>query len=179
MENLKEIKVNFTKHYFNEQKLTYDIYVDMDGVLVGFETGYNAISDVPFKKAKDGDMTVFWKPVNDAGYEWWANLPWTNDGKELWEYVKKYNPTILTAPSRGDECPKGKKIWVKRELGEDIPIILEKDKYKYSGKNKILIDDTEEKINAWVDKGGIGILHTSTKDTIEKLKGILTNDIIK
>jgi hypothetical protein len=43
-------------------------------------------------------------------------------------------------------------------------------KHHFSGLNKILIDDRDSIIKDWVLNGGIGILHTSTEDTIEKLK---------
>ena len=40
-------------------------------------------------------------------------------------------------------------------------------------KNSILIDDREKNIREWEKAGGIGILHTSTKDTLRKLKRII------
>jgi hypothetical protein len=45
-------------------------------------------------------------------------------------------------------------------------------KQKYSGENNILIDDREDNIQQWKDKGGIGILHTSTANTIKQLKDL-------
>ena len=38
--------------------------------------------------------------------------------------------------------------------------------------NNRLIDDLENTINEWNDKGGIGILHTSAADTIKQLKDL-------
>ena len=148
----------------------------MDGVIVNWIKGYEEISGLNKNQAEKlykNDTQKFWEPVNNAGYEWWANLEWTPDGKELWDFVKPYNPTILTAPSKGEDCPKGKTIWVKRELGEDEHIIIERDKYKYAEPNHILIDDTKQEIDDWVMEGGIGILHGNTKDTIKILKEIL------
>lgn len=47
------------------------------------------------------------------------------------------------------------------------------DKFKYAGHNKILIDDLyKTNIIPWREHGGIGILHTSANDTIQKLKKI-------
>ena len=45
-----------------------------------------------------------------------------------------------------------------------------RSKHKYAAPNHVLIDDREDIIKDWEDKGGIGILHTSTKNTIECLK---------
>ena len=51
---------------------------------------------------------------------------------------------------------------------------------RYSGSQKaafaiegaVLIDDREKNINAWVEAGGIGILHTSAANTIDQLKAL-------
>ena len=47
-----------------------------------------------------------------------------------------------------------------------------KFKAEYSGKNRILIDDRADTIEAWRSNGGIGILHTSANDTIKQLKDL-------
>jgi hypothetical protein len=44
------------------------------------------------------------------------------------------------------------------------------EKQNFSGENKILIDDMANTIEEWNAKGGIGIHHTSTADTIKQLK---------
>ena len=40
----------------------------------------------------------------------------------------------------------------------------------------VLIDDEPKNIEAWEDAGGIGILHTSAKETINKLKELRNGD---
>jgi len=35
-----------------------------------------------------------------------------------------------------------------------------------------LIDDRQKNIDAWVEAGGIGIVHTSAANTIEQLKAL-------
>ena len=40
----------------------------------------------------------------------------------------------------------------------------------------VLIDDRPKNIEAWEAAGGIGIIHTSAKETIEKLKELRKND---
>ena len=167
--------MGFMIFYLSEEK-KFEVFVDMDGVLTNFKKAYAKYSDIDMDEAErryTSSSEKFWEPVNDAKVKFWSEMEWMPDGKELWNYIKSYNPTILTSPSRGDDCPKGKTIWVKRELGDDTPVIIERDKYKYSGENKILIDDTEKKITDWIDKGGIGILHTSAEDTIKQLKEII------
>ena len=161
--------------YIDKNK--YSIFVDMDGVLVDFVSGYLELTDISKQEMDDlddSDPESFWEPISKAGFDWWATLDWMPDGKDLWNFIEPYNPTILSAPTKikTKTCILGKKIWIWREIG-NIPMIFEKDKYKYADDNHILIDDTENKISDWVAQGGIGILHTSAKDTIEKLKNIL------
>lgn len=173
IKNGKYLDMKFNEFYLTEENV-YRIFCDMDSVLTDFVGQYSKYANMTPEESYllyKTDVSKFWEPVNNSGVEFWSEMPWIEDGRELWEYVSKYSPTILTAPSRGDDCPKGKKIWVKRELG-DIPIIIDRDKYKYSRENYILVDDTEEKIDKWIEAGGIGILHTSAKDTISKLKDI-------
>ena len=44
------------------------------------------------------------------------------------------------------------------------------EKQLFAGENRILIDDLAKTIDEWNAKGGIGILHTSTANTIKELK---------
>ena len=94
-----------------------------------------------------------------------------SDGKELWNYIKKYNPSLLSAPSREKSSRTGKNIWVNNYLpGVKLILANAVDKQNYSGENQILIDDKESNIEQWRSKGGIGILHSSAVDTIKQLK---------
>ena len=65
----------------------------------------------------------------------------------------------------------GKKLWVK-ENTPDSKLILAKreNKRDYANRKSILIDDRTDNINDWNAAGGIGILFTSTNQTIDKLK---------
>lgn len=147
----------------------YTIYCDMDGVLVDFDKGYK---DLTGKLPKDtGEGPEFWEPIHKAGASFWIKLKWMSDGRTLWDYINKYNPILLSAPSKEESSKIGKRVWKKNNL-PDTKLILTpaKFKQKYSRENKILIDDREDNIQQWRDKGGIGILHTSATDTIKQLK---------
>ena len=151
----------------------YTIYCDMDGVLVDFEKGYKELTNgITPPKTFDGKAD-FWKPINDAGASFWANLDWMPDGKILWRYIKKYNPNLLSAPSWDPSSRVGKEAWVKMHIPNQYKKLLlypRGEKQLFAGENKILIDDMERTINEWNAKGGIGILHTSAADTIKQLK---------
>lgn len=155
-----------------EQEQQYKLYCDMDGVLVDFEEGYNKLTgrkapgySSPYNKED------FWKPISDAGAEFWANLDWMSDGKQLWDYIKQFNPKLLTAPSREESSRIGKKEWVNKNIpGTPIVFKYAADKKDLAEPKAILIDDREDNIEQWIDAGGIGIRHTSATSTINKLK---------
>ena len=164
--------MNFNQFYFTEKK-DYKIYCDMDSVICDWVKAYEELelSDKDFDDwSSEVGPEEAWKQIEEkGGEEFWSEMDWMPDGKELWDYIKKYNPTILSTPARYEESKTGKHKWIKRELG-DIPTILTKDKHDYADENSILIDDFDKKINNWKGAGGIGILHTDTKDTIKQLK---------
>ena len=150
----------------------YKFYVDLDGVLTDLYKSFKDLTGIDLYKhdIKDKD---FWPPVNEAGYEFWVNIPWMVDGKELWDYVKKYEPELLSAPYRQNDSRIGKHDWVKREL-PGVHLILRSagNKKEFASPNSILIDDRISNIDDWNKAGGIGILHTSTKNTIDELKNL-------
>ena len=149
----------------------YKIYVDMDGVLVDFDGGYEKLTGMTTKEADEKGPEFFWKPISKAGAKWWITLKWMPDGKQLWDYVKKYNPELLSAPSREEASRMGKRVWVKRELPGVKLILRSADKkQEFASPNSILIDDREKNIEQWRNAGGIGILHTDAASTIKKLK---------
>jgi hypothetical protein len=93
------------------------------------------------------------------------------DGKELWNYIKKYNPTLLSAPSRDPQSRWGKRIWVKKNIpGTPLILAAANKKKNYSKRNSILIDDRVSNINEWNAEGGIGIFHVNTENTIKQLQ---------
>ena len=149
----------------------YKIYVDMDGVLVDFDGGYEKLTGMTTREADKKGPEFFWKPISKAGAKWWITLNWMPDGKQLWDYVKKYNPELLSAPSREEASKMGKRIWVKRELPGAKLILRSADKkQEFASPTSILIDDREKNIEQWEAAGGIGILHTDAASTIKKLK---------
>ena len=152
--------------------MKYTIYCDMDGVLVNFVQGYKELTGIDTSTYVKGD-TNFWAPVDEAGAEWWANLDWMSDGSQLWNYIKKYDPYILSSPSRSNSSRVGKDAWCKINIPNQYRKLLlypRHEKQKFAGPNHILIDDMAETIKEWNNKGGIGILHKSAATTIFTLK---------
>jgi hypothetical protein len=117
---------------------------------------------------------VMWKIIKN-NMSHWEQLPAMPGALQLWAYIARYNPTILTGcPSSGmQQAAEGKTIWKNRELGEHVPIITCLSRYKpkhMKAKGDFLIDDMQKNIDRWNEAGGVGILHTCAASTIEKLK---------
>ncbi len=151
-------------------KKEFEIFVDLDGVLTNFDKGYYDLTGIDIT-GHHYDDKQFWEPINKAGYDFWINLEWTDDGKKLWNYVKKYNPQILSAPSKQNDSRIGKHDWVKRELpGTHLILRSAQHKCEFASPNSILIDDNETNIKQWKNAGGIAIQHISADNTINELK---------
>ena len=150
--------------------MDYKIYCDMDGVLADFESGYEKLTGIDLKgEFKKGDD--FWDPISKAGVGFWAGLKWMPGGQKLWDYIKPYNPDLLSAPSREESSRIGKAVWVKYKLpGTKLILRYAKQKQELATPESILIDDRQINIDQWEAAGGIGILHTSADNTISQLK---------
>jgi 5'(3')-deoxyribonucleotidase len=159
-------------------KPKYIIFCDMDGVLVDFDKGYKDLTGISTLHANEQGKSQFWDNIKNSleekgltEYDYWVNLDWQPGGQELWNYIKKYTPHILTAPSINPESKEAKRDWVQRLDGvKNIYFRKATNKSDFSDKNRILIDDRQDTIDKWNSVGGIGILHTSTANTIEQLQ---------
>ena len=100
-------------------------------------------------------------------------------GSAIWEKIKPYDVYILTAI--GNENQEQKKQFKLNQTRNILGLTNDKvifvttgsEKQNYSGANKILIDDSKQNIDAWVRKGGIGILHKNNEETVNQLNNIL------
>jgi FMN phosphatase YigB (HAD superfamily) len=154
------------------QSSQYKIYCDMDGVLCDFDKRFEEYAKMGPKayESKFG-TNKFWEIIDKIGPTFWSKMPWMQDGKELWAYISKYKPLLLSAPSKKASSRYGKRLWVNENmLGTKLILASREKKQNYSSKNHILIDDRPDTIDEWNNRGGIGILHTSANNTIEKLK---------
>ena len=154
----------------NEKVMDYKIYCDMDGVLADFESGYEKLTGIDLRgEFQKGDD--FWDPISKAGVGFWAGLKWMPGGQELWDYIKPFDPKLLSAPSREQSSRIGKAVWVKHKIpGTKLILRYASQKQELATPESILIDDRQVNIDQWEAAGGIGILHTSTANTIQQLQ---------
>jgi len=100
-----------------ENSNSYNIYCDLDGVLVDFNKGVRKIFN-----GRGPDQLpphILWSGITRAN-DFFEHLPWTNDGKDLWdELLLHYNGKIdiLTGVPRNKEAREQKFLWCQRELG--------------------------------------------------------------
>jgi hypothetical protein len=158
----------------NELDMDYKIFSDMDGVITDFNNRYKKYAGMmPAEYEKKFGKDKFWELADAEGVAFWVGMPWMEDGKTYWDYIKKYDVELLSSPSRSETSRLGKRLWVRNNLpGIKLTLAQAYNKQNYAAPNHILIDDRESNIEQWRDKGGIGILHTSAADTIQQLKDL-------
>ena len=146
---------------------SYQIFCDMDGVLCDFKKGYKELTGIEIK----GHIIIQdWSDV-DAHPSFWSDLDWMPDAKQLWGYIAKYQPNILSSPSASSTAPAQKIKWLRRLPNKKQVFFAQKDdKQKWAGPKNILIDDMKETVDQWINAGGIGVWHTNAANTIKQLK---------
>lgn len=118
-------------HPIGGQLRKVKVYIDLDGVLADFDTHLAHIAGTTpevllsqRQQSKEYDDYVWEVARNDADF--YINLPLMNHN--LWEAVKPYNPTVLTAvPKAKRNMPKAgpdKVAWVHKNLGNEVPVII-------------------------------------------------------
>lgn len=139
---------------------------------------------------KYGDDGKWGAKTSDAwikyGEEYKQSLPNSTTqtdfiGKDLWNGLQQYknNITILSALGSGTSEEQEEKIKNKTNqiinnlglTGDKLETVTKgTDKANITDvKGNILIDDSPENITAWVNAGGIGILHKNDNETIKQL----------
>ena len=165
-----------------------EVFVDMDGVLVDFFTEWAKLMNVKtYRDIPKREIPKALKKIVDTP-NFWENLPPLAGYKELLTAIKQMHGSykILSSPLANDpNVDPGKREWVNKHLGFFKPknVIIDHNKSQYAkqpdGTPNILIDDYGKNVNAWKQAGGVAIKHhtSTTNDTINQLKSILTNEV--
>jgi len=163
----------YIKFYKEAKNELPRIYCDMDGVLCDFEYAANKATGQVWVGLRTGQD---WESIRKTK-NFWSTMPWTKDGRQLWNYIKKFDPHILSAYTTEDpNCKPGKRRWLRSNLGlsgSRINLVrrVEKRNFAMNGRRPaILIDDYPKNISNFKSAGGIGIIHSNTQTTISQLK---------
>jgi hypothetical protein len=152
----------------NEVKQKYKIFIDLDGVLCDFE---KKVQEIFGKDPKEIPLKNMWRRLAQEK-NFYGELDWMPGGKEIWNYVRKYNPEVLTGVPMGNWAPDQKKYWCAKNLGHDVVVhtVFARDKKNFAEPNHILIDDTESNTHKWTEAGGIAIHYKNFAQAIGELK---------
>lgn len=152
------------------------VYFDMDGVLADFANavGYGLFGREFGSMNPHGRSTVeelgvthdgFWRVLNAADQDFWANIPPLLDGVFLWHHIRRSGVVcrVCTSPSRQPSCLAGKHTWIQRHLRLDDESYFDgfhmtSKKYELARPGRLLIDDTEKHVTAFRSSGGCSIL---------------------
>lgn len=144
------------------------LFCDMDGVLADFDSHHETVFGYRADKIADN---VDWAKVR-AVDGFYRDIPPMHDFEELWGFIRKFDPIILTGvPKAVHEAPENKRAWARRHLGRDVEVrcVLSKQKFLHARPGDILIDDWEKYRTLWLGAGGVWITHTSAADSIRQL----------
>ena len=187
------------------KKLPFQIYCDMDGVLVDLPKGILDRADMPvnsehrkavikiigskklwhsFKKNPKYTAAVkFMFNVMNNDVDFWGTLPKMEGADKLWEHLSQYDPHILSAPWDMDS-EEGKRMWVHNNINpkpNEVELTVDKHKFAITespdGKKhkNVLIDDMPKYIRPFRIAGGHAIEHTSAESSIAQLEEYLSN----
>jgi hypothetical protein len=151
------------------------LYLDMDGVLADFDRHARIVCDdtEPSKYEEKHGTEAFWNKIN-SDRDFFLNLEYMVDARELYDAVKHLEPVILTGIPRGMDPHDNQKIlWSKKKFGHQQRIICCQASKKHTfmkAKGDILIDDRFRNMKKWDRAGGIFVLHKSAIKSIQSLK---------
>lgn len=152
-----------------------ELHLDLDGLFTDFDTGVQRASREGLRP-KELPKSLMWKIIH-SNKTFFRDLDQLPGSERLWAYIVSILPTerikFLTGAPSSASFQQQKRDWVALKFGAqyECNVVHRRDKQKWSGPCKVLIDDTEGNIHDWVVKGGHGILHEGDFDkTIDELR---------
>lgn len=155
------------------------IYLDMDGVLSDFERRYREIfgTDPALVRAHK-QFSAHWTEFVEGHH--FNCLDYHEGALELLEFLQGLDVEIEILSSSGGEkyheiVEQDKILWLIEHGIPYLPNIVSgrSQKKLFAEADTLLIDDTENNIQQFIEAGGQGIYHTNVNETIAKLKELL------
>ena len=146
------------------------LFLDMDGVLTDFdwqfERWFGKKIQVWLYKSDSAARRTIDLHLTTAPEEFWSDMPWMPGAEEFWREMVPRSPVILSSPHFAPACAAGKHAWVRKHLGEKVPVILDTAKGAHGRPDDLLVDDTPSNSQGW--KGRF-VLHRNWVDTRQQI----------
>ena len=124
------------------------LFCDMDGVLADFDAGYERVTGTKLtpRDYRAEWTDVEWGDLRATAPNFFRDLPPMRDAHDLWAYIARHSPTILTGvPMEVSTSGNQKVEWVSLQpwLGPQVPIICcrSREKFHHCRPGDVLIDD--------------------------------------
>ena len=149
----------------------FRIFLDCDGVLADFDTGFMQLTGINSAEYEDIYGTKdFWTTIHKAT-DFFGTLPLMPGAQELYDAVAHIRPIILTGCPFGNWAEHQKFGWRNRRFpGTPMITCLSRNKRDFCQPGDILVDDITKYQHLWEQSGGTFVLHTSAESTIQQLK---------
>lgn len=149
------------------------LFIDLDGVLADFDTSAKSILGMhPRSFEEEFGSNEFWSRLSGA-HRFYNNLEPYPGAYDFMEALSEFDPWVLTGcPSNMPEAHYDKQEWVKSHFGKHIPTITTQSKYKsnFCSPSDVIVDDWPKHMEAWINKGGIWILHENFEKSLEEVR---------
>lgn len=177
------------------------ILLDLDGVIVDFISGaikaFGMNHDEVLSRWQPGEWHIepamripesdFWQSIERVP-DFWINLPAYSWADDLYDQLAKLDEVIIcTTPTRDHNCASGKIQWLQKWKGKNFrKYVITAHKEILATESNILVDDRDDNIRKFVNKGGKGVLFPAIQNsrhyarsinvstTIDEVKQILS-----
>lgn len=153
--------------------MTPQLFIDLDGVLSDFDGHYEKLFGV--RPNQDTyEPSNLWDNIR-ANKTFYRDQPMITDAEELWEGALEIhpNPIVLTGvPYSIPNVEAQKEAWVSEHLGPNVKVICcrSTDKCLHGKLADVLVDDRLKYSKFWKEMGGVFVLHTSAKASLQRLR---------
>lgn len=171
---------SFCRSSYDLRRLAeFDLFLDMDGVIVDFLAGLEALLNKPRNADAEADGAYNLELLFDCDFAtidraiqttpgFWYNLP-PLPGLQGWrDLFPLFNSVhILSHPWSYPECYAEKVRWCMKHLGlRPEQVILTAEKHLLSAPGRLLVDDAVANCHAWASCGGPVVCYPTRQNRV-------------
>jgi len=166
-----------------KNKKIRQIFLDQDGVLADFESTCSRMLGLKVWNTDAGHTLYDEHKRELTAKHMFRQMKPLPDAWKLVDYCMNsgIHTEILTAAGTVNRTivVQDKIDWIREHIHPHwivIPTFKGSQKASFAHKKAVLIDDRPRNIDCWVEAGGIGILHTTSDQTIKELDYIISDE---